>query len=152
MARRKGPPCAIPKVIVLDTNVVSELMRPTPDVKVTSWLNGLTRQEVWITTISIFELRFGIEIYAKGQRRSHLEDSLARILEVGFHDRVLSFDEKAANAAARLSAKQRVTGRSKEVRDTFIAGIVSANRADLATRNVRHFEGLDIRVVNPWGN
>jgi predicted nucleic acid-binding protein len=152
MARRKGPPRALPKVIVLDTNVVSELMRPKPDVKVTSWLNGLIRQEVWITTISIFELRFGIEIHAKGQRRSHLEDSLARILEVGFHDRVLSFDEKAANAAARLSAKQRIMGRSKEVRDTFIAGIVSAHRADLATRNVRHFQGLDIRVIDPWAN
>jgi predicted nucleic acid-binding protein len=152
MARRKGAPRAIPKVIVLDTNVISELMRPKPDVKVTSWLNGLSRQEVWITTISIFELRFGIEIHAKGQRRSHLEDSLARILEVGFHDRVLSFDEKAANAAARLSAKQRIMGRSKEVRDTFIAGIVSAHRADLATRNVRHFQGLDVRVIDPWAN
>jgi predicted nucleic acid-binding protein len=152
MARRKGAPRAIPKVIVLDTNVVSELMRPKPDVKVTSWLNGLTRQEVWITTISIFELRFGIEIHAKGQRRSQLEDSLARILEVGFHDRVLNFDEKAANAAALLSAKQRIMGRSKEVRDTFIAGIVSAHRADLATRNARHFQGLDIRVIDPWAN
>jgi toxin FitB len=152
MARRKGAPRTIPKVIVLDTNVVSELMRPKPEVKVTSWLNGRTRQEVWITTISIFELRFGIEIHAKGQRRSHLEDSLARILEVGFHDRVLSFDETAANAAARLSAKQRIMGRSKEVRDTFIAGIVSAHRADLATRNVRHFQGLDIRVIDPWAN
>lgn len=152
MARRKGAPRAIPKVIVLDTNVVSELMRPKPDVKVTSWLNGLTRHEVWITTISIFELRFGIEIHAKGQRRSQLEESLARILEVGFHDRVLNFDEKAANAAALLSAKQRIMGRSKEVRDTFIAGIVSAHRADLAKHNVRHFQGLDIRVIDPWAD
>jgi len=152
MARRKGPPGAIPKVIVLDTNVVSELMRPRPDIKVTGWLNGLARQEVWITTISIFELRFGIEIHAKGQRRSHLEDSLARVLEAGFHDRILNFDEMAANAAALLSARQRAMGRSKDVRDTFIAGIVSAHRADLATRNIRHFQGLDIRVIDPWSN
>jgi predicted nucleic acid-binding protein len=152
MARRKGAPRAIPKVIVLDTNVISELMRPKPDVKVTSWLNGLSRQEAWITTISIFELRFGIEIHAKGQRRSHLEDSLVRILEAGFHGRILSFDEMAANAAALLSAKQRAMGRSKEVRDTFIAGIVFAHRADFATRNVRHFQGLDIRVIDPWAN
>jgi predicted nucleic acid-binding protein len=152
MAWRKGPPRALPKVIVLDTNVVSELMRPKPDVKVTSWLNGLTRQEVWITTISIFELRFGIEIHAKGQRRSHLEDSLVRILEAGFHGRILNFDEMAANAAALLSAKQRAMGRSKEVRDTFIAGIVFAHRADFATRNIRHFQGLDIRVIDPWAN
>jgi predicted nucleic acid-binding protein len=152
MARRKGAARAIPKVIVIDTNVVSELMRPKPDAKVTSWLNGLSRQEVWITAISIFELRFGIEIHAKGRRRSHLEDSLARILEVGFHDRILYFAEKAANAAALLSAKQRIMGRSKEVRDTFIAGIVSAHGAYLATRNVRHFQGLDIRVIDPWAN
>lgn len=150
MARRKGTAGAIPEVIVLDTNVVSELMRPKPDVRVADWLNGLSRQEVWITAISVFELRFGIESHAKGQRRSHLEDSLARILEVGFHDRILNFDEKAANAAALLSAKQRIVGRSKEVRDTFIAGIVSAHRADLATRNIRHFHGLDIRVIDPW--
>jgi predicted nucleic acid-binding protein len=152
MARRKGASRAISKVIVLDTNVVSELMRPKPEARVTSWLNKLSRQEVWITAISIFELRFGIGLRAKGQRRSHLEDSLARILEVGFHDRILNFDEQAANAAALISAKQRVTGRSKEVRDTFIAGIVSAHRAGLATRNVRHFQDLDIRVIDPWAN
>jgi predicted nucleic acid-binding protein len=139
-------------VIVLDTNVVSELMRPKPEARVAGWLNKLSRQEVWITAISIFELRFGIELHAKGQRRSHLEDSLARILEVGFHDRILNFDEQAANAAALISAKQRITGRSKEVRDTFIAGIVSAHRAGLATRNVRHFQDLDIRVIDPWAN
>jgi predicted nucleic acid-binding protein len=152
MARRKGAPRALPKVIVLDTNVVSELMRPKPDVRVTSWLNRLSRKEAWITAISIFELRFVIELHAKGQRRSHLEDSLARILEAGFHDRILDFDEKAANAAALLSAKQRITGRPKEVRDTFIAGIVSARHADLATRNVRHFQDLDIHVIDPWAN
>jgi predicted nucleic acid-binding protein len=152
MARRKGASRAISKVIVLDTNVVSELMRPKPEARVTSWLNKLSRQEVWITAISIFELRFGIGLHAKGQRRSHLEDSLARILEVGFHDRILNFDEQAANAAALISAKQRITGRSKEVRDTFIAGIVSAHRAGLATRNVRHFQDLDIRVIDPWAN
>jgi hypothetical protein len=139
-------------VIVLDTNVISELMRPKPDIKVAGWLDGLSRQEVWITVISIFELRFGIELHAKGQRRSHLEDSLARILEVGFHDRILNFDEKAANTAALLSAKLRTVGRPKEVRDTFIAGIVSAHRADLATRNVRHFQDFDIRVIDPWAN
>ena len=152
MARRKGAPRALPKVIVLDTNVVSELMRPKPDVRVTSWLNRLSRKEAWITAISIFELRFGIELHAKGQRRSHLEDSLAHIFEAGFHDRILDFDEKAANAAALLSAKQRITGRPKEVRDTFIAGIVSARHADLATRNVRHFQDLDIHVIDPWAN
>jgi toxin FitB len=152
MAWRKGPPRPLPQVIVLDTNVVSELMRPKPSIKVAHWLDGFTRQDVWITAISIFELRFGIEIQAQGLRRSQLENSLARILEAGFSGRILNFDETAADAAALLSAKQRLAGRSREVRDTFIAGIVVAHAAELATRNVRHFQGLGIRVVNPWAD
>jgi toxin FitB len=139
-------------VIVLDTNIVSELMRPKPDVRVADWLNGLARQEVWITAISIFELRFGIELHAKGRRRSQLEDSLARILDVGFRGRILDFDETAAKAAALLAARQRSIGRSKDVRDTFIAGIVFAHRADFATRNVRHFQDLGIDVIDPWAS
>lgn len=150
MARRKGAACPISKVIVLDTNVVSELMRQEPDLKVVGWLNGFSRRDVWITAISIFELRFGIELHAKGRRRSQLEDSLARILDTGFHGRILHFDEQAANAAAFISAKQRLMGQSKEVRDTLIAGIVVAHRADFATRNVRHFQDLDVRVIDPW--
>ena len=120
-------------MIVLDTNIVSELMRKEPDIKVTSWLNGFARQDVWITAISIFELRFGIELHAKGQRRNALEDSLDRILASGFYGRILNFDEKAANAAAFVAARQRSIGRSNEVRDTLIAGIVVSQRAEFAT-------------------
>jgi len=137
-------------VIVLDTNVASELMRQEPDGKITAWLDGLPRREIWITALSIFELRFGMELHAKGRRRSQLEHSLARILDSGFRDRILNFDEEAANAAARITAEQRLIGRSKEIRDTFIAGIVMSRNADLATRNVRHFRDMNIRVINPW--
>jgi hypothetical protein len=137
-------------VIVLDTNIVSELMRQEPDSKVTAWLDGFPRQDVWLTAISIFELRFGIELHAKEQRRSQLEDGLAQILDVGFQGRILNFDEKAANAAALISAKQRSMGHSNEIRDAFIAGIVISQNADLATRNVRHFRDLSLRVINPW--
>jgi predicted nucleic acid-binding protein len=137
-------------VIVLDTNVVSELMRQEPDAKITAWLDGFLRREIWITAISIFELRFGIELHAKARRKSQLEHSLAQILESGFRDRILNFDEKAANAAALVSAEQRLIGHSKDVRDTFIAGIAISQDADLATRNVRHFRDINIRVINPW--
>ena len=137
-------------MIILDTNVVSELMRPEPDIRVSSWLNTLPRTEVGITAISIFELRFGIELQAKGRRRKQLEDNLAEVLEAGFRGRILNFDETAANAAASISASQRLAGRSKEVRDTLIAGIVISRDADLATRNVRHFQDIGIRVINPW--
>src|ERR1700730_15156781 len=152
MARRNGASCPISKVIVLDTNVLSELMRREPDVKITAWLDRFARQDIWITAISIFELRFGIELHAKGRRRSELEHSLVQILDSGFQDRILNFDEKAANAAALGSAKQRLIGHSQEVRDTFIAGIAISRNADLATRNVRHFRGMYIRVIDPWAS
>lgn len=139
-------------MIVLDTNVVSELMRQVPATRVTAWLDGFPRQEVWITAISIFELRLGIELHAKGRRRNLLEQSLPQIVDVGLHDRILKFDENVAKAATIISAKQRLMGRSNEVRDTLIAGIVVSQHADLATRNVRHFQDLDIRVIDPWTN
>ncbi len=137
-------------MIVLDTNVLSELMRDEPDARITAWLDAFPRKDIWITAISIFELRFGIELHAKGRRRSQLEHSLAQILNAGFRERILNFDEKAANAAALISAKHRLVGHSKEVRDTFIAGIAMSQNADLATRNVRHFRDMNIHVINPW--
>jgi toxin FitB len=139
-------------VIVLDTNVISEFMRQEPDAKVVGWLDGLSRQDLWITTVSIFELRYGIELHAKGRRRNQLEDSLARVLDAGFKGRVLNFDQEAANAAAFISAKRRASGQPNEIRDVLIAGIVISQRADLATRNVRHFHNLEIRVIDPWTN
>jgi predicted nucleic acid-binding protein len=125
-------------------------MRQQPDTKITTWLDGIPRRDVWITAISIFELRFGIELHAKGRRRSQLEHSLTQILESGFRDQILSFDDRAANVAALISAEQRLMGRSKELRDTFIAGIAVSRHADLATRNVRHFRDINIRVIDPW--
>jgi len=152
VARGKGASCKISKVIILDTHVFSELMRQEPDAKITAWLNALPRQDVRITAISIFELRFGIELHANGRRRSRLEHSLDQILNAGFRDRVLNFDERAANAAALIAAEQRSIGRSKEVRDTFIAAIAISRSADLATRNVRHFGDMNIRVIDPWAS
>jgi predicted nucleic acid-binding protein len=139
-------------VIVLDTNVISEFMRREPDAKVVGWLDGLSRQDLWITAISIFELRYGIELHAKGRRRNQLEDNLARVLDAGFNGRILNFDQEAANAAAFISAKQRSSGHPNEIRDILIAGIVVSRRADLATRSVRHFQNLDIRLIDPWTN
>jgi toxin FitB len=139
-------------VIVLDTNVISEFMRQEPEAKIVGWLDGLSQQDLWITAVTIFELRYGIELHAKGQRRNQLEDSLARILDAGFKGRILNFDQEAANAAAFISAKRRASGHPNEIRDILIAGIVVSRQADLATRNVRHFQNLDIRVIDPWTN
>jgi toxin FitB len=137
-------------MIVLDTNVVSLLMRDRPDAKVAGWLDRLPESSVWLTAISLFELRYGIEILAAGRRRRELEHELARVVETEFRGRILPFDANAAAAASLIAATRRKNGRPSETRDTMIAGIVIARRADFATRNVRHFQDLSIRVIDPW--
>jgi toxin FitB len=137
-------------MIVLDTNVVSALMRDHPDSKVTEWLDRLPEASVWLTAISVFELRYGIEILAAGRRRRQLEQEFARIIDTDLQGRILPFDKDAAAAAGSIAAARQKKGRPSEARDTMIAGIVVARGADFATRNVRHFQDLSIRVIDPW--
>jgi predicted nucleic acid-binding protein len=137
-------------VIVLDTNVLSVLMHDAPDPAVIAWLDGETIESVWTTTITTFEVRLGLEAMPEGRRRARLEAAFERVVSEDLQDRVLPFDREAANAAARLGAIRRLSGRPVEIRDSQIAGIVAMRRATLATRNVRDFEGLDLRIVNPW--
>jgi toxin FitB len=139
-------------MIVLDTNVVSSLMRDHPDAKVADWLDRLPESSVWLTAISIFELRYGIEILAAGRRRRQLEHEFARVVDTDLQGRILPFDNEAAAAASLIAAARRKTGRPSEARDTMIAGIVVAQRADFATRNVRHFRDLSINVIDPWSS
>jgi hypothetical protein len=137
-------------LIVLDTNVVSALMRREPDLVVEAWLDALPPESIWTTTITVFEVRLGLEIMAAGRRRRQLEDAFAKALEVDFESRVLPFDQAAAQAAGRIAAERRRVGRSVEIRDIQIAGIVNARKATLATRNTRHFEGCGLALVDPW--
>lgn len=137
-------------MILLDTNVISALMRREPDPAVVGWLDGLPAESVWVTSITVFEVRFGLDLLASGRRRRQLEEAFAKALEEDFENRVLSFDRAAAEAAAEIAARERRAGRTIEIRDVQIAGIAAARRATLATRNVRHFEGLGIVLVNPW--
>jgi predicted nucleic acid-binding protein len=137
-------------VIVLDTNVVSALMRRDPDRVVVAWLDGLPAESVWTTAITVFEVRLGLELLAAGRRRRLLEEAFDQALAEDFEERVLPFDESAARAAGRLAAALHRAGRTPDVRDVQIAGIAAARRADLATRNVRHFEGLGVTLVDPW--
>lgn len=137
-------------MIVLDTNVLSALMRSEPEPAVVKWLNGLPPESVWTTSITVFEVRLGLEILAAGRRRRQLEDAFARALEEDFEGRVLPFDQAAAQAAGRIAAERRRAGRAIEIRDVQIAGIISARRATLATRNIRHFEECGLVLVDPW--
>jgi toxin FitB len=137
-------------VIILDTNVLSALMSAEPDPHVVAWLDRQPAESIWITTITVFEARLGLALLPASRKRRVIEASFALLLHDDLENRVLDFDTDAAVAAALLAAKRQRSGKSVDVRDTEIAGIVVARRATLATRNVRHFEDLDIPVVNPW--
>ena len=137
-------------MIILDTNVVSEFMRPRPDGRVTQWLDRQPASSLWTTSVTIFEVRFGIETAPAGRRRTALTTAFENWLSQVVQQRILSYDEQAARAAASLAAERKRTGRTGELRDTMIAGIVLASHAILATRNTKHFEDIAKSVVNPW--
>lgn len=135
---------------VLDTNVVSELMRRDADAKIVDWLDHQPAQSVWITAITVFEVLFGLELIEPGRRRTRLQEAFSRAVEEEFEGRVLPFDSEAAAEAASRAAQLRTTGKSVDFRDLEIAGIVAARHATLATRNTRHFNGLGVDLINPW--
>jgi predicted nucleic acid-binding protein len=137
-------------VIILDTNVLSALMRKDPDDSVVGWLDRQPAESIWITTITLFESRFGLALLPAGRRRRLLAAAFDRLLVEDLENRVLDFDSAAANQAAALAAERQAAGRPVDMRDTQIAGIAAARRATIATRNVRHFEGLRVAVVDPW--
>jgi len=137
-------------VILLDTNVISALMRREPDPAVVAWLDRQPPESVWTTAVTVFEIRLGLSLLEEGRRRRALEEAFAKALEEDFDGRVLPFDTPAAQAAGRIAAERQRAGRTVEVRDVQIAGIAAARKATLATRNLRHFEGLGLALVDPW--
>lgn len=137
-------------MIILDTNVLSALMRTTPEAPVVAWLDRQPAESIWITSITLFETRLGLALLPRGRRRQALEAAFDQLLEEDLENRVLDFDAAAALEAAALAAERQKTGRSVDMRDTQIAGIALARRAVLATRNVRHFKDLKINIVDPW--
>jgi predicted nucleic acid-binding protein len=137
-------------MIILDTNVVSALMRQDADAVVADWLDRQPAESIWITALTVFEVHFGLELLARGRRRRQLEDAFARALDEDFEGRILPFERGAARAAAALAARRRQQGRPIDIRDALIAGIASARRATLATRNTRHFADLGLTLIDPW--
>ncbi len=137
-------------MIILDTNVLSALMRTAPETEVVRWLDRQPAESIWITSITLFETRLGIALLPKGRRRQLLELAFDRLLAADLEHRVLDFDSAAAAEAATLAAARQRVGRPVDMRDTQIAGIALARRATLATRNVRHFQDLSVAVIDPW--
>jgi predicted nucleic acid-binding protein len=137
-------------VILLDTNVISALMQSEVERVVVAWLDSEPQESIWTTSITVFEVRFGLEILASGRRRRSLEEAFRKMLEEDFEGRIVSFDAAAAHAAGRIAAERRRSGRPIEIRDVQIAGIAVARKAAIATRNVRYFEGLGPELIDPW--
>lgn len=137
-------------MIVLDTNVLSALMRDTPDPVVVEWLDNQPTESVWTTAVTVFEIRTGIALLAPSRRRTRLDEMFFQLLDEDLDGRVQSFDPTAAIAAGAIAAAQQRVGRVVEIRDVQIAGIAASRHATIATRNTRHFDETGVNLVNPW--
>jgi len=136
-------------MIILDTNVLSALMLRIPDWRVAAWLDRQPRSSIWTTSVTLFEIRFGLEILPTGKRRIDFFEDFEKLL-ASIHHRIVPFDTEAAHEASVLMASRKLKGRPRELRDTMIAGIVLSRRATLATRNVRDFDDISAAIVDPW--
>ena len=137
-------------MILLDTNVLSALMRDPPDPAVVRWLDQQPAESIWTTSITVFEVRMGLALLPDGRRQRTLQALFELLLAEDLQHRVLDFDSAAAARAAELAARRQRAGRPVDMRDTQIAGIALARHAAVATRNVRHFGDLDVPVIDPW--
>lgn len=139
-------------MIVLDTNVVSELMRPDPDDHVLHWVDSKPADDLHITSVTLAELLFGIERMPAGQRTTRVAAAMADMLDLDLAGRVLPFDDLAALEYARIAAHRERLGRQIGMADAMIAAItVAAGASMLATRNVKDFTDTGVVVADPWG-
>ncbi len=134
----------------LDTNVVSELMRESPEPAVARWVSGHPVEDLFLSAVSEAELRFGAAILPMGRRREMLLLRIEAMLSDAFEDRVLPFDSDAARIYGHLVAARRSAGRPVASADCQIAAIAAARRMRIATRNVRDFEDMGVEIVDPW--
>lgn len=137
-------------MIVVDTNVISELTRQTPAPEVVSWLDSLAAAEVTTTAITAAELLYGVDRLPDGRRKAELSAAVNGLLRDDFDGRVLSFDVKAAGRYAEVVCRRERLGQPIGIADAQIAAICSAVGATLATRNIADFEDTGIELINPW--
>jgi len=137
-------------MIIVDTNVISELFRPAPAKQVETWLAEQDGANLYFTTIGEAELRQGVAILPSGKRRTALTRAIEGILEEDFRDRILPFDRPAASAYAAITAERRALGRPISQFDCQIAAIARAHGASVATRNTSDYESCGVDLLNPW--
>ncbi len=135
---------------ILDTNVVSENMKPLPSSVVEAWISGQIREELFTTAITVAEVLYGLELLPKGKRRDALLREADATFREDFAGHVLAFDESAARVFALISAARRTHGHPISTQDAQIAAIARIRGATLATRNTGDFEGCGVKLVNPW--
>jgi predicted nucleic acid-binding protein len=136
-------------MIILDSNVLFELMRPKPEPKVLAWLDRQPQPSIWTTSVTVFEICFALQLMPSGRRRTIYTQGFEGLLDEIDH-RIAPFDSESAQQAGVLMASRKLQARPRELRDTMIAGIVLARRATLVTRNVSHFDDLSATLINPW--
>ncbi len=139
-------------MIILDTNVLSALMSRIPDKQVISWLDKQPRTSMWTTSVTVLEIRYGLQTMPLGKRREALVQAFETVLVDKIDGRIASFDATAAQFSGDLMAVRHKKGRPGDLRDTMIAGIALAFQATLATRNISHFEDLSVPLINPWAS
>lgn len=138
-------------ITILDTNVVSEPMQPTPSAAVLAWLSRKPENgHFFVTAITVAEILYGVELLPRGKRRDKLQSEAEATFAQDFAGRVLPFDEEAARAFPKIAASRRAQGRPITELDAQIAAIARSRGAILATRNTADFEGCGVRLVNPW--
>lgn len=138
-------------MILLDTNVLSELMRPVPEPRVVRWLDGKPEIEIWISAVTVAEIRFGLILLPQGKRKTLLIDLAEKMFKEDFAEQCLPFDCNAARDYAQIVGRRHREGRPISVEDAQIAAIARTAGLILATRNVKDFEGIEeLEVVNPW--
>jgi toxin FitB len=135
---------------LLDTNVISEPMRPRPNSGVLKWLDEVDEDSTFISVVTITELRYGIERLATGTRRERLDNWLQKDLRFRFEGRILPVDFEIADACGRLVARSESLGRPIEPRDAFIAATAEVHGLTLVTRNITDFEPTVKAILTPW--
>ena len=137
-------------MLILDTNMLSEMMRPEPERKIADWIVRQPSDELFTAAVCQAEIPSGLAVMPSGRRRADLEEAARSMFTDDFAGRVLPFDTKAANAYAEIFAARRNAGRPSGTTDLMLAAIARVRGASVVTRNVADFEGVGVVIVNPW--
>lgn len=137
-------------MIILDTNVLSEVLKPVPDERVVRWMRAAPTTALSTTAICRAELLYGVLLLPQGQRRARLAAAIDAIFDVELAGRILGFDSGAADAYALIASERRASGRPISQADAMIAAVARSHGAVLATRNSRDFQGCGIELIDPW--